>query len=54
MRSIIYLTLTFVILKLTGYLDWNWIWVLSPLLVFPAIFFLLLIIALAVGSQSND
>ncbi len=25
------LTLIFITLKLTGYIDWNWWWVLSPL-----------------------
>lgn len=25
------LTLIFIALKLTGFVDWNWIWVLSPL-----------------------
>jgi hypothetical protein len=27
------LTLTFIVLKLTGQLAWSWFWVLSPLLV---------------------
>jgi len=25
------LTLVFIVLKLTGVIDWSWIWVLSPL-----------------------
>lgn len=25
------LTIVFIILKLTGYIDWSWLWVLSPL-----------------------
>ena len=25
------LTIVFITLKLTGYIDWSWIWVLSPL-----------------------
>ena len=25
------LTLLFIALKLTGHIDWNWIWVLSPI-----------------------
>lgn len=27
----ILLTVLFVALKLTGYIDWSWVWVLSPL-----------------------
>lgn len=25
------LTLVFIVLKLTNYIDWSWVWVLSPL-----------------------
>lgn len=25
------LTIVFIVLKLTGYINWSWIWVLSPL-----------------------
>ena len=25
------LTLVFIVLKLTNYIDWEWVWVLSPL-----------------------
>jgi hypothetical protein len=25
------LTITFIILKLTGYIEWAWVWVLSPM-----------------------
>jgi heme/copper-type cytochrome/quinol oxidase subunit 2 len=28
------LTVLFIGLKLTGYIDWNWFWVLSPMIVF--------------------
>lgn len=27
------LTILFVALKLTGYIDWSWLWVLSPMLI---------------------
>lgn len=27
------LTLIFIVLKLTHYIDWNWFWVLSPILI---------------------
>lgn len=36
------LALLFIGLKLTGYIDWSWFWVLSPLL-FPIIIFLFII-----------
>ena len=26
-----FLTLVFIVLKLTHYIDWSWVWVLSPL-----------------------
>ena len=32
------LTLIFVILKLTHYIDWSWFWVLSPILLVTVIF----------------
>lgn len=25
------LTIVFIVLKLTGYIDWSWIWVLAPM-----------------------
>jgi ABC-type polysaccharide/polyol phosphate export permease len=31
------LTIVFIVLKLTGYIDWHWFWVLSPVLI-PIIF----------------
>lgn len=31
------LTIVFITLKLTGYIDWSWIWVLSPLWI-PIVF----------------
>lgn len=41
------LTLIFITLKLTGYIDWSWFWVLSPLviplgLIFSIIFLVIL------------
>ena len=32
------LTVVFITLKLTDYIDWSWWWVLSPLLIAPGIF----------------
>ena len=30
------LAIVFITLKLTNYIDWSWFWVISPLLVIPA------------------
>ena len=44
------LTLVFIVLKLTHYIDWSWVWVLSPLwlgwLSLPAILFVLALIGI--------
>ena len=32
------LTIVFIVLKLTEYIDWSWWWVLSPLWIVPALF----------------
>ena len=42
------LTILFIGLKLTGYIQWSWIWVLSPILIALAIGILSLILYLAV------
>lgn len=39
------LTILFVALKLTGFIDWSWWWVTSPLWIGFAILFLVLLIA---------
>jgi hypothetical protein len=31
------LTIVFIVLKLTGFIDWHWFWVVSPVLI-PIIF----------------
>ena len=41
------LTVLFVALKLTGYIDWSWWWVTAPLWIGFAIVILFLIIAVA-------
>ena len=44
------LTLVFIVLKLTHYIDWSWVWVLSPLwlgwLSLTAILFVLALIGI--------
>ena len=41
------LTVLFVALKLTGYIDWSWWWVLSPIWI-PIIFIVVIIGLLAI------
>ena len=38
------LTIAFIVLKLTGYIKWSWIWGLSPLWISAIIFFVLVCI----------
>jgi hypothetical protein len=38
------LTIVFIVLKLTGYIDWSWWWVLSPLWVGLALLVLVFLI----------
>ena len=40
------LTIAFIVLKLTGYINWSWWWVLSPLWIEVAIGLLVILIAL--------
>jgi hypothetical protein len=37
------LTIAFIVLKLTHYIDWSWWWVWSPVLISVAVFFLVVI-----------
>lgn len=43
------LTIVFITLKLTGYIAWSWWWVLSPLWISVAAFWVFLVIVLIVG-----
>lgn len=40
------LTITFIVLKLTGVIAWSWWWVLSPIWISFLLVFLILLIAL--------
>lgn len=44
------LTIVFIVLKLTDYIDWSWWWVLSPVLIVSALvaFVLSIVVAYAV------
>jgi len=39
------LTVLFIGLKLTGYIDWSWLWVLSPLWISIVVLILVIVIA---------
>lgn len=41
------LTVLFIGLRLTGYVDWSWWWVLSPLWIGFALFLFVLVVAVA-------
>ena len=43
------LTLLFIVLKLTGQIDWNWIWVLSPIWISISFLAVLAIVILLIG-----
>lgn len=46
------LTIVFITLKLIGYIDWSWWWVLAPTWIPLAIVILILIIAAIVAGSS--
>ena len=41
------LTIVFIVLKLTGYIDWSWWWVLSPIWI-SVLLFLLVVLPLLI------
>ena len=43
------LTLLFIALKLTGQIDWNWVWVLSPIWISISFLAVLAIVILLIG-----
>lgn len=46
------LAIVFIVLKLTNYIDWSWIWVLCPLwigLAFVAVIFLVTLLVLIIA-----
>lgn len=45
------LTLIFITLKLTGYIDWSWWLVLAPLFIPVIIIFAILVIMLVMGAR---
>lgn len=47
------LTIAFIVLKLTGYIKWSWIWVLSPLWIPAIIWFVLVFIITFIKERSK-
>lgn len=47
------LTIVFITLKLTGYIDWSWWWVLSPVLISIGIGILLLLVFLGIAIRED-
>lgn len=43
------LTLIFIVLKLTGLIDWSWVWVLSPIWISGLLFIIVFAIILIGG-----
>lgn len=43
------LTLIFITLKLTGHIEWSWVWVLSPIWIVFALLVLILFVAVVIG-----
>ena len=38
------LTVTFIVLKLTGYINWSWWWILSPVWILTILIFLFIVV----------
>jgi predicted tellurium resistance membrane protein TerC len=47
------LTLLFIALKLTGYIQWSWWWVLSPIWISFSLIILIVIILLMISAVVN-
>lgn len=47
------LTIVFIVLKLTKYIDWSWLWVFSPLWIPVALLLLVLLILLVFSPRST-
>lgn len=48
------LTIVFIVLKLTGYIDWSWWWVLSPIWISISLLLLIFAIAVAVAVKREN
>lgn len=50
MGTLSVLTLIFIVLKLTGLIDWSWVWVLSPVWI-PGLFFAVVFAIILIGGR---
>ena len=47
------LTIAFIVLKLTGYIKWSWIWVLSPIWISIIVAFVFAVIVALCNCKNN-
>lgn len=45
------LTIAFIVLKLTGVIEWKWIWVLSPMWILALLAVLIVVIAILIKER---
>lgn len=50
MGTLSVLTLILIVLKLTGLIDWSWVWVLSPVWI-PGLFFAVVFVIILIGGR---
>ena len=48
------LTIVFVILKLIGVIDWNWWWVISPILIGFGLFIVVMVCLLSIAAALSN
>ena len=48
------LTIVFIVLKLTGFINWSWFWVLSPMIFSISLTILILLIVFALMIWANN
>ena len=48
------LTIVFIVLKLTGFINWSWFWVLSPMIFSISLTILILLIVFALVIWANN
>lgn len=51
---VVWMTVLFVALKLTGHVDWSWLWVLSPLWVYLIVFLIMLLVVVGVALATDE
>ena len=47
------LTVLFIGLKLTGHINWSWLWVLSPLWISLLLFFVIVVFIVVIGALGS-